>query len=286
MKRAVLPTFNTNKKNAAGKDVYTKMSKEMIKYYNEKVLTNKTALGALLYYKLNGYSSINNFLTKNLQPTLIVCAGKKEKVSADDGEELSPAVKAAKKAYLKRVTAPLIKHIKQLDKIIAEAPTIITEPVHVYRGMGYDIIANTVCENGKMYYTFDNFLSTSFTASVSKRFTKGACLYTLILDKGVKGLYIFFDASKNLNSFENVYVDQEAEFLLPRGTTFEVVGLDFVHVPPEFYKFKDVPCVEKKLNFVKHYTLKFVSHASEKELTSSIHGANDFVTSRIDVLTV
>ena len=74
---AVLPTFNTNKKNVSGKELYIKISKEMIKYYNEKVLKNKPALDALVYYKMDGYKAINNFLTKNLQPTLIVCAEKK-----------------------------------------------------------------------------------------------------------------------------------------------------------------------------------------------------------------
>ncbi len=285
MNRAVLPTFDTSKKNTSGKEMYIKLSKDMTRYYNETILKNKAALEALRYYKFDGYSDLNKFLTRNLQSTLVVCAEGKKGKKSDDSSEESPAVKSAKKAYLKKTSAPLIKYVKQLDKIIAEAPTI-NETVHVYRGMGYDIISGTECENGKLYYTFDNFMSTSFTPSVSKRFTRGGCLYTLILDKGAKGIYIFFDASENLSSFQNVDVDHEAELLLPRGTKFEVVGLDFVHVPPQFYKFKDVPCIEKKFNFVKHYTLKFVGHASEKELKQALDLANDFVSFKMNVMTV
>lgn len=38
MNRAVLPTFDTNKKNASGKKMYIKLSKDMTRYYNETIM--------------------------------------------------------------------------------------------------------------------------------------------------------------------------------------------------------------------------------------------------------
>ncbi len=255
----------------------------MIKYYNTFILKKKAAVDAIKFYKGAGYHEINSFLTMQMQPTLMVNSVQPSPPKEQDRQQTSDkkfelesmARRSTKEAYKSKVIAPLIKHIKELDKVIAGAPSIIKEPLHVYRGMSYDIIADTYCEDGKIFYTFKNYISTSFTPSVSRNFATGGCLYTLILDKGVKGIYLSFEVTHKLKNFQNVYLDSEVELLLPRGTKFEVVDLEFVHMPPQFYRFKDVPCLEKQFNYVKHYTLKFVSLATEKELKQSLLQASD-----------
>jgi hypothetical protein len=301
MPPTITNTFDISKKNAAGKEVYVKISSAMIKYYNTYILKKKSAVEAIKFYKGSGYYDINMLLTMQMQPTLVVNPSNSAPHPQSQKDQQDPqrpqtsnarfelesmARKAAKEAYKNKVVAPVIKHIKELDKIIAGSPNIIKEPVHVYRGMTYDIISDTYCENGKMFYTFRNYVSTSFTPSVSRNFANSGCMYTLILDKGVKGIYVSFEVTQSLKNFQNVYLDSEVELLLPRGTTFEVIGLEFVQMPPQFYRFKDVPCVEKKLSYVKHYTLKFVSHASEKELKQSLNQAIDVVDGNITIVTL
>lgn len=286
-------TFDISTKNASGKESYIKISSAMIKYYNTYILKKKSAVDAIKYYKGSGYQNINNFLTMQMQPTLMVGSSPQPQDQEQRQENIntrfeleSMSRKAAKQAYKDKVIAPLTKYIKELDKVIAGSPNVIKEPLHVYRGMSYDIISDTRCENGKMFYTFQNYVSTSFTPSVSRNFANGGCMYTLILDKGIKGIYVSFEVTQSLKNFQNVYLDSEVELLLPRGTKFEVIGLEFVHMPPQFYRFKDVPCLEKKFNYIKHYTLKFVSHASDKELKQSLNQAIDVLDYTTTIVTL
>jgi hypothetical protein len=269
--------FNVSKKNAAGKEDYINMSSAMVKYYNTVIMKSKAAVNAVAFYKGSGYVQINNFLTWKLQPTLLIKQPQPDNSKSSDNaldKELEQH-KATKDAYKKVAIAPLIKYIKELDRIIANAPNIIQQPLHVYRGMSFDIMSEAQCEDGKMVYTFPNYVSTSFTPSVSRNFANGGCMYTLILQKGVKGIYLSFEVTQSLKNFQNVHIDIEAELLLPRRTKFEIVGLEFIHMPPQYFRFKDVPCLEKQLNYVKHYTLKFVSHAPEQEMKESIVRATD-----------
>jgi len=270
----VVTDFDTHisKMNSNGRTLYLKLSNPMVKYYNEAILKNSSAIKALSYYKGFGYKELNNFLNFNTSAMVVFPSNP----DSDPQSVISKHTKDMKAAYSK-----IIKMVKSIDKIIAQAPKIVREPVHVYRGMNFDIIDDIVCENGKMLYTFTGFISTSFSPKISKRFAGSGCLYTLILDKGCQGIYLNFSATSKVKRFQELYVDDEAEFLLPRGSKFEVLSVDFVNAPPEFFKFKDIPCLEKQLKYMKHYTLKFVGHSSEEEQSLMLKKALNIAVSNI-----
>lgn len=261
-------TVNTAQKNVQGFQQYMEHAPKMMHYFSSTVMKDKLAIKALGFYKSTGYRSMNEFLMGDYNPTVPVELGE-EPVSQKDVEELR---KKAFAEYIKNDLKPMVKMIAKLDELILNAPKMFTEPTNLYRGMNYDIQNDLECTNGKYYYTFKNFVSTSFKPSVSKMFMQSSgstVMYTLIVNNKCKGLYIpgLYNtwSPDRETKLQNIAIDGEVEFLIGRGAKFEVVSVEFIpwkkasHGYASELKYTDIACLQQDLFHRKHYVLKFVS---------------------------
>lgn len=258
-------------KNVQGMEQYMEHAQTMMLYFNNSVLKDKLAIKALIYYKSMGYTEINQFLLNGISPQIQIPLGDDQKYSREDIEELR---KKAMAEYIKVDLKQLVKHISKLDEMICNAPKMFTVPTKVYRGMGYDIQRDMECVNGKYFYTFNNYTSTSFTPSVSKTFMwgPGSVLYTLILDSKCKGIYVNFGLGDNVTAFQELMIDSEVEFIIGRGAKFEVVSTEVLPLKTNtrLLRYKDIACRKLDLFYSKHYTLKFVSQLTLDDLENNV----------------
>lgn len=267
-------TVNTAQKNVQGFQQYMEHAPKMMQYFSNTILQDKLAIKALGFYKSHGYRSINEFLMGEYKPIVYVELGD------DTVEELR--IKAFAK-YIKNDLKPMVKMIAKLDELVINAPKMFTVPTHLYRGMNYDIQNDLECTNGKYYYTFKNFISTSYKASVSKSFMQSSgstVMYTLIVNNKCKGVYIpgIYNTGSPRNdiNFQALAIDGEVEFLIGRGAKFEVDSVEFIpwkkasHGFPSELKYTEIACRQQDLFHRKHYVLKFVSQPTPDALKDTL----------------
>jgi hypothetical protein len=263
--------IDTARKNVQGLQNYMKSAKQMMMYYNNAVLTDKKAVEALTFYKSLGYFEMNRFLLEDLELKIPMSLEAILKANIKQVDGVDSIAKQRKKAMVKFVKfniKPLVNHISKLDELILNAPKMFTVPTNLYRGMSQDIDPGLECVDGKYFYTFKNYTSASFTPSVSKRF--GSVLYTLILDGNCKGVYVNFFIRKNTNKFQDLSIDDEAEFIIGRGARFEVVSVEILPIKRPHMKYKDIACRDVHIFSSKHYILRFVSQPSRSELDQEL----------------
>lgn len=263
-------TIAIAQKNSQGRRQYMEHASAMIKYFNEVVLKDKEAVDALGSYKLVTYGRLNAFLLQKLEPRVHIDVEKSRKSPSTSGHEWIEKLRQnAFQHYLNYELQPLVQMVSTLDRVILNAPQLFTNNIKVYRGMPIDIQDDIECQDGKYFYTFKNYVSASFTPSVSKRF--GSVMYTLILDKDCKGMYVSSEMTRSTSTIQDLYLDSEVEFMIGRGAKFEVINVEVVPSKRAYLKYKDITCKDKKnVFYTKHYTLRFVSQPSKIELASGL----------------
>lgn len=254
---------------AAGKVKYIELADKMIKYYNANILSSQKSKYALNSYKNTGYRNINRMLMKhyvqNIDLDEVVDAIRKVK-TRNERDAATQTVYELFKTDVYPAMHETLETIKVLDKLINNAPPISDKPFVVYRGMDADIYHDLQCENGKYYYTFPSYLSSSFSQQVARSFRSNTgVLYTIELPKDTHGLYLLFD--HDTTHFEDSEVDPEFEYVLQRGSKFEVVSIDYI--PDDSVhsiKYKTLPCMRKNPYMIKHYKLRLVEQPSLSSL--------------------
>lgn len=248
------------------KDVYIDLAEIMMEYYDKNIVKSKKKVNALNHYKETGYTIINQLLLgqceydfslssvlHKLDVDKITLKDITNKITEDYLTELNKAVDA----------------IRTIDKIIADAPTILDSEITVFRGMKTDIYDDLVCENKKYYYTFPTYISTSFSAKVSHNFKgRHGVFYTLILPPETKGIYLTWDL-EHKTSFGKKMIDDEFEFLLQRGSKFVVESIEYLQEPSYkgYSTYQNIPCEKQHPRYVRHYTMRLVSQPTIKQLT-------------------
>lgn len=264
------------KTNAKGREWYRDNVKDMIKYYDSHIVSNKKYIETLRGYKQSNYESINGLLMKKLkipfydQSTLLDlfqlpnAKGKMTMVKSVDD-----AVETFIDKHVVQKGKQTLNSIKVLDQIIGNAPKLTANGQVVYRGMNYDIYDDLVCEDGKFYFTTPTYMSTSFTPSVSERFldtSKCATFYTIELPMKSQGLYIHWSL-QHRRPFEGGEIDDEYEYILQRGSKFEVISVEFKPIESKVkHIYSDIACVDKHPFYAKHYTLRLVGQPSLDDL--------------------
>ena len=163
----------------------------------------------------------------------------------------------------------MLNEVENLDKIILEAPSLSKQCV-VYRAMSYNIKNNVFTKDKKSYFIFNNYISTSFTPKITKFFGKKA-FYTFILPEGTKGIILYGIDSKE--EFKYDTGDVLYEFLIQRGSLFEIVDYSFVYKKEFIEKYNDEENPNSLLfdnDVISHYTLKLVNQKTEQELKESL----------------
>lgn len=252
------------------KDVYIDLAEKMIDYYDKKIITTKKKVDALNHYKHYGYSSINQILLGKCEyqfslDVILSQFAKEEKLSKVTIKNLLPYIS---QEYYTTDIKTSMEAIKTLDKIIAEAPTILHNDVVVYRGMTTDIYDELVCENKKYYYTFPTYISTSFSSGVSHNFKgRNGVFYTMILPPETKGIYLPWNLQYK-ESFGKKIIDDEFEYLLLRGSKFVVESIEYKQEPSYkgFSIYQNIPCEKEHPRYVRHYTLRLISQPNIKQL--------------------
>lgn len=284
--------FNTLKKDKKGKKDYELLSERYIQHYNENILNYKEYIDALQYYKGNGYSSINSLLfskkmnieSKNILE--VICSKYTEAIQNDSNQKtaLKKVMNTINLSLFNTNVVPVLEKIKTLDEIFMNAPTLDHDDIIVYRGVTTDIHYVLECKQGTYFVTFPNYLSTSFVPTVSKGFAgEQGVIFTIHLTKECKGLYINWDLNQG-RDFEDMYVDNEYEYILPRGCKFEVVKIEPVRISNINYRtYGELKCLNKHNLFIKHYILKLVKQPNIDDLKSSLKKM--YNESRFDVNT-
>jgi hypothetical protein len=248
------------------KDVYIDLAEKMTDYYDKKIINTKKKVDALSHYKHSGYAIINQILLGKCEyqfslDNILSQFRKEDKVT------MKEVLTYVSQEYYNELETSM-EAIKTLDKIIAEAPTILNKEILVYRGMTADIYDDLICENKKYYYTFPTYVSTSFSSHVSQHFRgRNGVFYTLILPPDTKGIYLPWDI-KYKESFGKATIDNEFEYLLLRGSKFLVESIEYKQEPSYkgFSIYQNIPCEKEHPRYVRHYTMRLVSQPSIKQL--------------------
>jgi hypothetical protein len=249
------------------KDVYINLAEQMMEYYDKKIVNNKKKVDALNYYKTSGYKSINQILLKDCEYQFSLYNILNQQDSIEAKLTVKDLLHQISVEYSNELNMS-IDAIKLLDKVIAEAPTIVNEEITVYRGMKADIYDDLVCEDKKFYYTFPTYISTSFAPNVSNQFKgRNGVFYKIILPSNTKGIYLPWDL-RYKESFGKKVIDDEFEFLLQRGSKFVVESIEYKPEPTykTFITYQRIPCEKEHPRFVRHYTLRLVSQPTIKQL--------------------
>jgi hypothetical protein len=293
MSQRVTEAIKTCKTNALGRQSYRDNVKDMIKYYDNEIVGNKAYIRTLAEYKNWEYESINGLLLKRLKVTLEdndiinlfvsrTASGRKSIV-----QDIDDAVYNIINEHVTQKCSETVKKIKQLDHIIGKAPKLSADNLIVYRGANNDIYEDLICEGGKFYYTTPTYMSTSFTPSVSESFmdtSKCATFYTIELPIKSQGLYIHWSLQHRI-PFENEEIDSEFEYILQRGSKFEVVSVDFKPIDAKIKQtYRDITCVDKHPFFAKHYTLRLVSQPTLEDLKKTYRGLSSDITINTEFL--
>lgn len=299
--------MNISRLNAKGKDDYESRVQEIYSYYNKHVSNNKRRTDALNDYKGYRYESINGLLYKQLkvktygfmeQLNGIINEKKMANTASNSSNEITVDDILSHEKVADTIKRS-ISIIKTLDDIIAKAPKLkLTNDTVLYRGMNHDIEQDITCGTGKdgqkgvYYYTPSSYMSTSFSPTVSMRFTspkKCGVFFTIIKSsstKDVQGMFVNWKMRKS-KEFENAEIDSEYEFILPRLTKFKVEKIDFIpyHEAYPEYKYRDIAC-KKQLppSHIKHYTLSIVSQPSLAQLSKTYKSLKDDVQITIEPL--
>lgn len=287
MSQRVTEAIKTCKTNALGRQSYRDHVKDMIKYYDTDIVGNKAYIRTLNEYKNWEFESINGLLLKKLKISLeddnifdvfITRAtnGRKHLV-----QDIDDAVYNMIDHHARQKCSATVKKIKQLDEIIGKAPKLSANNLVVYRGANNDIYEDLVCEGGKFYYTCPTYMSTSFAPSVSEAFmdtSKCATFYTIELPIKSQGVYIHWSL-KHRVPFENEEIDSEFEYILQRGSKFEIVSVDFKPIDAKVKQtYRDIVCVDKHPFFAKHYTMRLVAQPTLEDLKKTYRNLASDIT--------
>lgn len=249
------------------KEVYLNLAETMIEYYDKKIVNTKKKIDALNYYKHNGYTTINQILLKQCEYHFSLYNILQQHEDKGDKVSVKDLLETISNEYSEELNTS-IEAIKTLDRVVAEAPTILNDEITVYRGMKADIYDDLVCENKKYYYTFPTYISTSFSANVSNNFKgKNGVFYKIILPPETIGIYLPWNL-KHKESFGKKLIDDEFEFLLQRGSKFVVESIEYKPEPTykSFGTYQNIPCEREHPRFIRQYTLRLVSQPSIKQL--------------------
>lgn len=287
MSERVTEAIKTCKTNALGRQAYRDHVKAMITYYDNEIVGNKGYIRTLAEYKNWEYESINGLLLKKLKVSLEdndiinlfvtkAANGRKHLV-----QDVNDAVYNMIDEHATHKCSETVKKIKQLDQIIGKAPKLSADNLIVYRGANNDIYEDLVCEGGKFYYTCPTYMSTSFAPSVSESFMdsgKCATFYTIELPMKSQGVYIHWSLQHRV-PFENEEIDTEFEYILQRGSKFEIVSVDFKPIDAKVKQtYRDIACVDKHPFFAKHYTMRLVSQPTLEDLKKSYRNLTSDIT--------
>jgi hypothetical protein len=276
MSKRVNEAIKTCKTNAQGREFYREHVKDMIKYYDTHIISNKKYIEVLRGYKNIDYQNINGLLMKKLRipfhdnnSLLRLFQDPKAKGNLTLVKNAEDAVETFIDEHVVHKCVQTLKSIKILDQIIGNAPKLTANGQVVYRGMNYDIYDDLICEDGKFYFVTPTYMSTSFTPSVSERFldtSKCATFYTIELPSKSQGVYIHWSLDHR-RPFEDGDIDDEYEYILQRGSKFEVVSVEFKPIESRAkHIYSDIKCVDKHPFYAKHYTLRLVSQPSLEDL--------------------
>jgi hypothetical protein len=194
----------------------------------------------------------------------------------DDVVSFVEGVNKKIKSMIDAKTHTLINQIASLDGVLSIAPFLGDDNIRVYRGMVYDIYDDIVCVDAVPYIVFPNFISSSFSPKRSFDFTQNqinpdgaGVMYTFLLKKNCRGLFLnFFDRGLSI-SFDNALIDSEYEYLISRGSKFRVVSVEMRRLPTRAKDVNNMLC-PNIFPLIKHYTLEFVSNPSKSELEKSL----------------
>ncbi len=256
---------------------YIKLIEHYKNFYKKFIENNEELEEQLSLYKMNLYSLVNHFLFTR-ETTIHISWNKLIKsinkygfqkfIKNDDKiitSELSKIILDLNPELVSDFNE-IIDNIKALDKIICKSPPTNTDLV-VFRAMKDINIDYFECTKDGLYYTFNNYLSTTLSKTFAIEFMyryNHNSLLTIIIPKNVNGI-IFHKSYSN-------YIEKEYEFLLLRNSKFKLISTEIIK--PKFELTTDIPLDElnnKKCNrnrTFKHYTLKLVSQPSYADLKS------------------
>jgi hypothetical protein len=289
--------FNTAKKDKKGQLDYDAIADKMIEHFNKNIIINKSFVDALNNYKGNGYIGINSLLYKQeievKQPNIadilltefvnyIHEQNETQNTSnvSNNTKTESSNLHKIRQIILKRIyqqiytdkVVPVIDTIKTIDEIFIQAPELGFDNIVVYRGMSTDISTLLECKDGKYFITFPNYLSTSFKPSVSKSFSYNGqgILCTIHIPSSCKGLYITWDLNTR-KQFDDLMIDNEQEYIIMRGSKFEVLSIENVRISsPRYITYNELKCTKAYPLIMKHYVLKLVQQPTIDELKKSV----------------
>jgi hypothetical protein len=276
MSQRVTEAIKTCKTNATGRESYREHVHDMIKYYDTHIIGNKKHIETLRGYKQSDYEYVNGLLMKKLKIPLYDHSTMLNLFQLPNAKGKMTLVKSVDDAvdtfidkHVLKKCKQTLKSIKVLDQIIGNAPKLTANGQVVYRGMNYDIYDDLVCEGGKFYFITPTYMSTSFTPSVSEQFLdtrKCATFYTIELPMKSQGVYIHWSL-QHRRPFEDGDIDSEYEYILQRGSKFEVISVEFKPIESKVKQtYSDIACVDKHPFYAKHYTLRLVSQPSLEDL--------------------
>lgn len=252
-------------------NVYVDMAKPMIDFYDKNIIKNKNALSALEWYKLSDYKTINQLLLG--KPSFTFSLTDAIHDIQDEANDVKISADVIKKQVLKDFRYDfkrIVKTIKALDKVLDIAP-FTTDTVIVYRGLTEDIHDDMFCKDNVFHWVSKNYMSTSFNKDVSRQFSgKGCCFMTLTLPPKTKGIFLpwLYTTKSTTKSMKNADIDNEYEFLLPRGCTFVIDAIEYDKMTNYKYtsKYKNIPCDKNHPMVMKHYKMRLVKQLSLSEL--------------------
>jgi hypothetical protein len=106
----------------------------------------------------------------------------------------------------------------------------------------------------------------------------------VIIGAGGFAREVKLEVSKQYGNTLKMYVDDEYEYILPRGCKFEVLKIEPVRISNIRYRtYGELKCLNKHNLFIKHYILKLVKQPSADELKHSLK--NMYIESRFDINT-
>lgn len=253
-------------------NVYVNMAEAMIEYYDTHVTKDKKAVKALKRYKFHDYTSINQLLLgkPSMEFSLNDILFDIQDIKQDDNKKSQLSVSDVHQhlvsIYQKQLVS-LVDTIKTIDKLILDAPAL-TENVTVYRGIRTDIYDDLVCRDKLFYWTSPAYMSTSFAKDVSESFkSRHGIMFIVSLPVETRGLFLPWEIPLK-GSLGNSSIDNEYEFLLPRGSEFLIESIDYVK--SDSYKvsskYKNIPCEKKYPLYTKVYKMRLVSQPSLADL--------------------
>jgi hypothetical protein len=272
-------------------------------YYNNVLFRNKKYFISLSKYKAGAFMGNNLSLYKkeplelNLKEYLKIVKYLEvdklvEKNKKDINTEIINYYLDKNIGYKKELEITL-GYLKNIDKIIYNAPKTQHKMI-VYRAMKDILYEFNKCENGELYYTNPNFLSTSLTLSTpyqflhdgydemrNKTFMSNNALYSIIVPTNMKSLAIPWlphldeDSKSILKEIKNIKFeelsDSQFEILLPRKCKFKLIKSEYIslkNINELIFNFSpsDKECLKNNKYKIKHYTIELVEQADIKEL--------------------